>query len=260
MSDTIEQKVQSQYGRQAQFYSVSRTHSSGDTLQMLVELAQLQGGERVLDVATGTGFCAMAFAPHVGEVVAYDLTPEMLAEADRLAAARGLTNLRTRQGAAESMPFGDGDFHVVTCRVAAHHFASVERFLAESFRVLSPGGRLLIADTAAPEDAAADAWENEVELLRDPSHVRDYTRSEWRRFVEAAGFAEVDAEYRSRTPLTFDDWVLRSGTPAGIVTRLRDMYANPPAEARLAFTVEPRDSADFAWEWPVVVVSARKPA
>src|SRR6185312_11464976 len=159
---SIEQKVQAQYGKQAQFYSVSRTHSSGDSLPLLVDMAQLDGSERVLDVATGTGFCAMAFAPHVREVVAYDLTPEMLAEAERLAASRGLTNMTTRQGAAEAMPFQDAEFDVVTSRVAPHHFASVPRFLAEAFRVLKSGGKRLIADTAAPDDPEADAWANEV--------------------------------------------------------------------------------------------------
>jgi ubiquinone/menaquinone biosynthesis C-methylase UbiE len=259
VSYSVEQRVQAQYGKQAQLYSVSRTHSSGDTLQMLVDMADLDGSERVLDVATGTGFCAMAFAPHVREVVAYDLTPEMLAEAERLAASRGLTNMRVQQGAAESMPFGQGEFQVVTTRVAPHHFTSVPRFLAEALRVLSPGGKLLIADTAAPDDSEADRWANEVELLRDPSHVRDYNRTEWRDFVGSAGFAAVDAELRSQTPLTFDDWVLRSGTTADVIDRLRGMYAKPPAAAREAFTIHSLTGGDFGWQWPVVVVTARKP-
>jgi len=258
-AETIQQRVQRQYGKQAAYYSVSQVHASGDTLDMLVLMADLRGHESVLDVATGTGFCAMAFAPHVREVVAYDLTPQMLAEAATLASQRGLTNLRCQQGAAEDMPFEGGSFEVVTARVAPHHFASMERFLAESFRVLKASGRLLIADTSAPDDADADRWENEVELLRDPSHVRDYTLAEWRLFVEAAGFVEVEAAERSRTHLTFNDWVTRSGTPAETVARLRQLYDSASLAAVSAFGIR-ADGDDFAWSWPVAVVTGRKPA
>jgi ubiquinone/menaquinone biosynthesis C-methylase UbiE len=256
---SIQRKVQDQYGKQAQLYSISRTHSTGDTLQLLVDMADLSGSERVLDVATGTGFCAMAFAARVAEVTAYDLTPEMLGEAARLAAERGLINLTCRQGAAEDMPFDDRSFDVVTSRVAPHHFESMERFLAEAFRVLKAGGQLLIADTAAPDEADADLWENEVELLRDPSHVRDYTRAEWHDFVTTAGFVDVDVDFRSETHLTFNDWITRSGTPPDVVERLRGLFEGAPPAALQAFAIE-HQGDDFAWHWPVAVLRASKPA
>ena len=150
-------------------------------------------------------------------------------------------------------------YSVSQVHASGYHFASMHRFLAESVRVLKANGRLLIADTSAPDDADADRWENEVELLRDPSHVRDYTLAEWRLFVEAAGFVEVEAAERSRTHLTFNDWVTRSGTPAETVARLRQLYDSASLAAVSAFGIR-ADGDDFAWSWPVAVVTGRKPA
>ncbi|MGH2363574.1 MAG: class I SAM-dependent methyltransferase [Chloroflexota bacterium] len=259
MEQSIQDKVRAQYGRQAALYSVSRSHASGNSLDALLAWATLHGTERVLDVAAGTGFCGMAFAPNVREVVAYDLTAEMLAEAARLAAGRGLTNMRFEQGPAEAMPFADASFDVVTCRVAPHHFASIARFMEESARVLRPNGLLLIADTAASGQAEPDAWQHRIELLRDPSHVRDRGQAEWRAFAEEARFADVEVVMSCWTQLTFRDWVKRSGSTPGVIATLYDLFANASPATVEAFHIQPQDGDDFAWEWPVACVRARKP-
>jgi ubiquinone/menaquinone biosynthesis C-methylase UbiE len=256
---TPHEQVQAQYGKQARYYSVSVSHATSDTLQLMVEMAQPKGSERVLDVATGTGFCAMAFAPHVASVVAYDLTPQMLAEAERLAGQRGIGNMQFRQGPAEDMPFAEGSFDIVTARTGTHHFDSVPRFMAESMRVLAPGGQLLIADTSSPDNPEADAWQAEIEILRDPSHIRDYNMAEWKAFVQDAGFELVEARQWNWTELTFKDWAERSGTPPPTVDKLRGMFANAPASAVEAFQIQPQGD-DFVWTWPVVLLVARKPA
>ena len=256
---TPHEQVQAQYGKQASFYSVSVSHATSDTLQLMVEMAHLNGSERVLDVATGTGFCAMAFAPHVKDVVAYDLTPQMLAEAEKLSRERGISNMRFKQGPAEHMPFEDGSFDIITARTGTHHFDSVPKFMAESMRVLTPGGQLLIADTSSPDSAEADAWEAQIEILRDPSHVRDYNMAEWKGFVQDAGFELIAARQWNWTELTFKDWVLRSGTPPQTVEKLRGLFANAPASAVEAFQIRRRGEDDFLWTWPVVLLGARKP-
>jgi len=121
MSDSrLKQAVQAQFAPSAEAYVTSRVHADQADLRRMVELAGLHGEERVLDIATGGGHTALAFAPHAREVVASDLTPEMLAAAERFIAGQGVANVRYEQADAEALPFADGEFDVVTCRVAAH--------------------------------------------------------------------------------------------------------------------------------------------
>src|SRR4051794_33346770 len=89
----IKQLVQDQFGPVAQRYVTSQSHAHGDDLARMLELAQPRGDERVLDIATGGGHAALAFAPRVREVVATDLTPRMLDAATAFIREQGATNV-----------------------------------------------------------------------------------------------------------------------------------------------------------------------
>ena len=128
--------VRSQFGVAAADYATSEVHAKGESLARIVELAAPQTTWHVLDVATGAGHMAAAFAPHVASVVASDITKEMLTEAGKLAASRNLLNMTTATAEAGSLPFADETFDLVCCRLAAHHFPSLERFVSEVRRVL----------------------------------------------------------------------------------------------------------------------------
>src|SRR5688572_19180464 len=93
MSDELKSAVQAQFGASAEAYVQSTVHAKGADLARIVELAGLRGDERVLDIATGGGHTALAFAPHVAEVVASDLTPDMLAAARRFVESQGVGNV-----------------------------------------------------------------------------------------------------------------------------------------------------------------------
>lgn len=259
MAEQWSNAAQEQFGRQAAQYVHSSTHSTGDTLQVVVDWADPKGTERTLDVATGVGFTAFALAPQVASAVAYDLTPQMLQEAVMLARQRGLSNVSFVQGLAEHLPFPDGSFDIHTCRTAAHHFQSAADYLGEARRVLRPGGQVIMLDTVTTEDREVDAWQSHVELLRDPSHVRDYSPSEWLGFFQAAGLQVTRSDDSTfRTPLTFQDWVQRSGTPPQVARELHGLFAAAsPAVAR-AFEITPVGD-DFSFSWPVLVVQAMKP-
>lgn len=258
----IAEAVRAQFGRQAAQYTTSPSHAAGDTLAMTVALAAPRAGERAADVATGTGHTALALAPALGAapLLAVDLTRAMLDEARRLAAARGVRTLVPIVGAAEALPLATASLDLVTCRIAPHHFAGPARFAAEVARVLRPGGRLVVCDTASPGDPEADAWMDAVERRRDPSHVRNYTAAEWRRLVEGAGLALETLEVGRHTRLAFDDWVHRGGVTADTLAWLGDAFERAPAAARSAFDIRPDPAARFRWAWTVVLLRARKPA
>jgi ubiquinone/menaquinone biosynthesis C-methylase UbiE len=201
---------QTVFAQRAAFYTTNAVHRDRVVLDRLVELAHVQPAKRVRDVATGAGHTAFAFAPHVRQVIAIDVTSEMLAEGEKLKAELGTRNVEFRLADAHDLPFEDESFDIVTCRRAAHHFADIGRALREMRRVLHPGGRLVIDDRSVPEDDFADTTLNRLDWLHDHSHVQQYRPSEWRSMLQDAApqgrFAgckiEVVEPYTKHRPLS----------------------------------------------------------
>ena len=193
----------------------------------------------------------------MGRVLVSDVTMGMLTQARVLCRERGLTNVFFQVAAAEALPYPAGMFDLATCRIAPHHFTDVPAFLREMWRILRPGGLVLVADTASPAAGEVQEWHNLVERLRDPSHVRNYTPAQWRAFVEEAGFTVEMLHTRCRTPLVLSGWVKRSGTPPGVVEELRALFTAASRPVRRAFRIVP-DGDDFRFSWLVSIVTGRK--
>jgi ubiquinone/menaquinone biosynthesis C-methylase UbiE len=252
---------QEQFDRQAPKYDATWSSWSDETLQWMLEHAALRPSDVVLDVATGNGFTALAFAPHVSHVTGLDVSPGMLAQARTRASEASLGNMSFVEGSAESMPFEDGSFDIVTCRIAPHHFLSLPAFLSESARVLRPGGRLIVGDTSVPDDMPeADAWQNGVEALRDPSHVRNYTPSEWRGMVTEAGF-EIDTltDEGGGVSVPFAFWIDRAGCGPELAEAVRREFETAPAAVAEVFKIGGVDGSvsDISFVWRRVVLAAR---
>lgn len=241
MSKSTKEQVQAQFGANAAAYATSEIHAKGASLARLVELLRPQPTWQVLDVATAAGHTALALAPHVAHVTATDITPEMLPLAAKLAAERGIDNITLETADAENLPYDDGRFDLVTCRIAAHHFPDVPRFLAEAARVLKPGGWLAIVDNVAPGtrrrgkqarllNQAGDYY-NAFEKLRDPSHVRCLSLDEWEDALAAAAFTLKHVETEGKM-LDFDNWAARMQVTAENRIRLRAMLVQAPEKVR----------------------------
>jgi ubiquinone/menaquinone biosynthesis C-methylase UbiE len=236
--------VQAQFGQAAQSYSTSRVFSAGIDLETIGREAAALGPARALDVGTAAGHVAFALAPHAGLVVGLDLTHPMLMRAREDGAGRGIANLRLCQGDVEQLPFPDAAFDLVTCRFSGHHFPNPERFAREAARVLGPGGRVLLDDVVAPPDERQDGWINRVEVLRDPSHVRDRQLAEWERIFAEAGL-KSEALLEWRLDLDFEDWTRRQRTPPARVEEIRALFREAPEDHRRAFGL--RTPADGPW-------------
>jgi len=242
------------FGQRATFYTTSAVHKDKVVLDRLVELAHVQPADRVLDVATGTGHTAFAFAPHVREVIAMDVTPEMLSEGEKLKAEFGFRNVEFRIADAHDLPFDDESFDIVTCRRAAHHFVDVRGALREMMRVLRPGGHLVIDDRSAPEDDFVDATLNRLDVLHDHSHVREYRPSEWQRMLQEVGCkVETVEPYTKHRPLS----AFTNGVESESVAKIECIIAGLNEDQRVALNVSEKDGEIYLNHWFVMVVGVK---
>lgn len=233
--------TQSQFGPRAALYVTSALHASGADLDALEAIAAETRPGRAVDLGCGGGHVAYRLAPHAGEVVACDLSADMLAEVAKTASERGFANIRTREAAAERLPFDDASFDLVATRFSAHHWRTLEPGLAEAHRVARPGATAIFIDSVSPGRALHDTHLQAVELLRDTSHVRDYAVAEWVAAVVRAGFT-VQRVRRHRIRIDFGTWIERMRTPAPMVAAIHALQAAASDEVRAYFAVEPDGS------------------
>lgn len=252
---TPEELARQTFGQRASFYTTSAVHSDPEVLKRVVELSGAAAHWRALDVGTGTGHTALALAPHVKSVVAADLTPEMLDEGRKLAAAKKLANVTFQIADAHALPFPDGSFELVTCRRAAHHFSKIDTALAEMKRVLVPGGRLVIDDRSVAEDDFIDRAMNLLDTYHDPSHIREYRPSEWAALLTRHGFA-VDAvqPYELHRPLTS----LTRDVCAEDVAKIHAFLAGLKPEERAKLKNTDVNGEPYINHWFVMVAATAK--
>lgn len=163
--------IDDQFSRQAEMFAAAPALHNQAALDLLVEAAEPNPGDRSLDVACGPGTVVAAFAQRVRHACGLDATEAMLDEARKLAARLALQNVEWRRGDVYALPFDDATFDVVCCRFAFHHFEEPVRAFGEMVRVCRPGGRIVLCDAIASDDARkADAF-NRMERHRDPSTV-----------------------------------------------------------------------------------------
>lgn len=246
-----EQVVQRQFGEQANAYLNSTVHAQGEEFALLQAAVAGRADARVLDLGCGAGHVSFHVAPAVAEVVAYDLSEPMLAVVASAAHARGLNNVQTRLGAAEHLPFADGEFDFVFSRYSAHHWSDLGLALREAYRVLKPGGVAAFVDVMAPGLPLLDTHLQTVEVLRDTSHVRDYSCAEWLQQLGAAGL-KVTGHSRQRLHIDFATWVERMRTPEVFRQAILALQQAVGDEVREYFEV----TADGSFSFDVLVVWA----
>ncbi|MCJ2184985.1 methyltransferase domain-containing protein [Novosphingobium sp. 1949] len=236
--DTV---VDQQFGPQAQAYVESAVHAGGEDLDALESITARAAPRRALDIGTGGGHAAYRMARHAGNVTALDLSAAMLERVRATAHERGLANLEVCTARAERLPLDDGAFDMLATRYSAHHWQNFEQALCEARRVLEPGANAVFIDVISPGVDSYDTHLQTVELLRDPSHVRNRSEAEWLAALARCGF-RVRATTRRRLRLEWSSWVKRMRTSDLHCDAIRSLQLRAPSATRAYFEIEPDGS------------------
>jgi SAM-dependent methyltransferase len=169
------------------------------------DLAELEEGDDVLDLGSGSGTDVFVAALHVGEtgsVTGLDMTEEQLKKARRLRDEAGFENVSFEQGYIEYLPFDDESFDVVVSNGVINLSAEKDRVFEEVRRVLRPDGRLALSDISSEKQLSegvktdADLW---AACIGGAEQVDDYTA-----MIETPGFELVDVRDNSQYEFTSD--------------------------------------------------------
>jgi ubiquinone/menaquinone biosynthesis C-methylase UbiE len=253
----IKKDVQQQFGNNANSYVSSPIHKDGKDLLMMVEMAEVNGQHWLLDIATGGGHTANAFAPLVKKVTALDLTAEMLAAAESFITGNGHSNVEFVRGDAENLPFPDDSFDIVTCRIAPHHFPNVDLFIKEVYRVLKPNGQFLLDDNVVPENEEYDQFYNKIEKLRDYSHFRAWKKTEWIKKLEESGL-EIFEWYRFEKTFRFEPWCANMKLPEPGKNNLTQLLLKTSKEIKQKFSILIENDKIISFVGEAIVLKAIK--
>ncbi|MGH6989941.1 MAG: class I SAM-dependent methyltransferase [Stellaceae bacterium] len=252
MNDNSQESlVTQQFGPRAAAYVTSATHSQGQDLARLKAMFEGSAEVRILDLGCGGGHASFAAAGSVREVVAYDLSQDMLDAVAAEATRRGLGNIRVERGAVEHLPFADASFDAVITRFSAHHWGDLGAALREARRVVKPTGRAAFIDAVSPGTPLLDTFIQAIELIRDPSHVRDYAVAEWCAQLAAAGFG-ITAVTPRRVPIAFGPWIERMRTPTIQADAIRALQGRMSAAVVAHFAI----AADGSFELDAAMIEA----
>jgi SAM-dependent methyltransferase len=191
------------WSQRADAFRDSATHREGPDLELLVEWCEPGHDVKVLDVATGGGHVARRLREEGATVITVDPAPGMRPDV---------------VSTAEELPFADGTFDVVTCRIAAHHFADIQKAIAEMARVTQS---LVVIEDNVFVDEKVEA----AERLRDPTHVRCYSEDEWKEMLTEAGLEVEQLTHFERRP-NVDEWLARVETPPDDARRVRELLGD----------------------------------
>ncbi|MGH7045453.1 MAG: methyltransferase domain-containing protein [Stellaceae bacterium] len=249
--------IRDQFTRQATPFTTARPIADADALKLIIDVAEPCATDTLLDVACGGGLVVCAFAPHLRHATGIDMTPAMLARARALAAEKRIGNVTWREGDVTALPFADASFDIVVTRFAVHHFPDPAAVMREMVRVCAPGGRIVVVDTCASPDPDKAAAFNQLEILRDPSHVRALPLAELQGLFRSAGLGEPRIRH-SELRDTVENLLARSFPNPGDEIRITAMFAAAAGDDSLGIPVRRGDDR-LEYAYPVAILAASRP-
>lgn len=214
-------EIQKAFGEQAQGFDAGNYHlSKAEYQEYMIKRTEPESTDNLLEVAAGTCICGRAFAPYVKQVTCLDATSAMLEVGKKEAEHTGISNITFVKGIAEELPFLDNSFDIVISRLAFHHFVNPEEIFKEMKRVLKPGGKLVLMDMA-PQKEELRTQIDELEQMRDFSHVKELTTKEMRSLYEENNMELVTQELIN-VPVSVEGWMELTHTPEETKEVLRE--------------------------------------
>jgi len=238
MPSKFKKQIREQFGRTASAYVEATHFTGGEDLEEAARLLEPSHDDNMLDVTCGGGHMALFFAPMVRQVVASDLTMQMLKKAQEHIAEEGrVDNVVFREADAEDLPFPAGSFTLLTCRIAPHHFADVPQALREFHRVLRRGGRMAIIDTLMPSDPEIAEFFQTMEKMRNPTHIKAFSEDEWQEMILDSELILQETMIISKTH-DFQEWTKTAGLNRTKVQELNKFFMDAPQKIHDYFKIE----------------------
>lgn len=247
----------------AQLSQAGQQPADNPHLQSFLDFADLAPGLQILEVGSGPGQAVIQLAQSGAKrVVGVDLSPGMLEHAEYLRLSNGAQGQAVqadfRLASAQQLPFQDERFDVVVCRLLLHHLREPERALREFWRVLRPGGVLLLADILGSDDPVKRATHNVIESARNPTHVGIHPAESYRRMLTEAGFALEKEEIR-HLERRADDWLDMIVAPEEVREKVLDML-EASIETDAAGLEVRKEEGGLVFTQHILHVKARKPS
>jgi ubiquinone/menaquinone biosynthesis C-methylase UbiE len=244
--DQQRELVRDRFTRTAEIFGNAVLQTRAAEAEILAEMVAAKKSDCAVDLACGTGALAAAFAPHVRWIIGLDLTPAMLAVAQRSASGADARNVAFALGNAQEIPLPDGSLDLALTSYALHHVPEPGRVIGEMSRVLKRGGRSGLIDIFAQENPLSAEMHDRIERVRDPSHVRTLARSEFASLFAANGLRITDTRVEEHA-VTFDQWMHTAGRepsdPEYIETRrlMEEAIPNDLAAFHPRYTADEND-------------------
>jgi SAM-dependent methyltransferase len=251
-------EILDQFTRQADPFAKRHGYRPDPILDLMAECAAVTAQHTILDVACGPGIVSCFFAGRARHVTGLDFVPAMLDRARRYQEEQQIANVDWQLGSSTDLPFPADSFDCVVTRFSFHHFLDPLAALREMQRAARPGGSILVCDVS-PRPDAQDAF-NHWEILRDPSHTRALTQTEFEVLGANAGLVLRRTE-NTTLDRPLEELLAGSFPRPGDADRVRALFESEiQAGTDTLGVAASREDSVIRVTYPVAVFAWLKPA